>query len=284
MNVESAALDQAESFGKPRRSPFSWPGQLLGSYSKAPSLLRILKKRDFETLHRCIQDPTIRTDCWFTETYSMVGENCLHLLLQFRPPAKVVQIMLHEFRRVTGVEVPHLTVDYLGRSPLHVALCFYNSPDVVALLASTECGKTAAMAIDANHRLPLHNAIICYRESLEPSEARKIIKEGLQIEDIQADIVASIVLLLKVFPGAISIRDINRYTPLKYAREVPQANDMVDAMQRIAKRCSFSKSPILLLDILDVWRTTTARIPSDLSLAFEEDNVSEISPSTPLKS
>ena len=57
-----------------------------------------------------------------TKDYSMIGDNCLHLMLTFRPTPWAVQLMMDQFRFATETRDPELSVDFLGRTPLHVAL------------------------------------------------------------------------------------------------------------------------------------------------------------------
>jgi hypothetical protein len=272
----TTSIDSHASAG--RVPPFLSARRWFGASSKPPSLPRLLKKRDFEAIYHCLETSAICTDSWFTNDYSMVGENCLHLLLQYNPPAHLVELMLHQYRKVNGVERPQLTVDYLGRSPLHYALSCHNAPDVVEILASVEEGKTAAMIIDSNRRLPLHNIAVSYRESLEPSTQRILVKAGFNIQKIQANMISNAAFLLKVFPEAMSIRDADKRTPLSYVRSVPQAEELV-AVFESAKPLIRTKAPVPLLDILDRWGKASSRVPSELSLDFDEDDVSELSTS-----
>ena len=206
----------------------------------------------------------------------MFGENCLHLLLQYRPPVQVVRAMIDQYRKVRGDDSPYLTVDYLGRTPLHISLIHYNTPDVVELLASKEQAKSAAMAVDSNHRLPLHEVVISYRATFEPRKRHILVKDGLNIEDLRANIVLSAAILLDVFPEAISVRDKDHITPLQYIATAPaEARKLADQLLAAKPRVR-AKAPVPLLDILDIHRLTLPRVPSEISLDLDEDDVSSL--------
>lgn len=243
---------------------------------KAPPLTKLLKKGDFVAIDRYLHDSSICTDSWFSQDYSLFGENCLHLLLQYRPPANVVRAMLEQYRKVRSDDAPHLTVDYFGRTPLHISLIHHNTPDVVELLASKEDGKSAAMAVDSNHRLPLHEVVISYHDTLEPRKRQFLVKDGLKIEDLRNNIISNAAILLDVFPEALSVRDRDHSTPLEYlANAPPEARKLTDQLLAAKSRVR-AKAPVPLLDILDIHRLTLPRVPSEISLDADDDAFSSL--------
>lgn len=160
----------------------------------------------------------------------MVGESCLNVLLSHRPPASVVQLMLQEYRAVNRAgEDPEHTVDLLGRTPLHVAVAYLCSPDVVEVLLSSNSGRQAVKALDMQGRLPLHLAALSSNEFFDNTSAKRRLSTReisyLSNEDVQTISYGNAELLMNEWPEALLVRDSLGITPLEYTTDRAEENN-----------------------------------------------------------
>jgi hypothetical protein len=154
----------------------------------------------------------------------MIGESCLHILMRHRPPAIVVQLMLDQYRTFKGAdEQPEHSVDLLGRTPLHVAVAYLCTPDVIEVLLSTTSGRQAITALDMQHRLPLHLAALASNELLDLVQAKRKVPvksiASLSMEEIRSISQTNTELLMEVWPEALLARDNLGVTPMQYTAE-----------------------------------------------------------------
>lgn len=175
-------------------------------FRKAPPLLKLLRKGDFLNICQCLEDDSIVTKQWFEEEYGMMGENCLHASMKYKPSADVVVLMLR-FMRGFAASPPELSVDLLGRTPLHHAVEFNCDAVIIEALLSTPPGKCAADVPDAEGRLPLHLAVL----PVDPSQ--KAAKQG----DIVLD--STVELLIKCSPQSVLICDYKGKSPIDHAKK-----------------------------------------------------------------
>eukprot|EP00529_Nitzschia_sp_RCC80_P023094 CAMPEP_0113492074 /NCGR_PEP_ID=MMETSP0014_2-20120614/27883_1 /TAXON_ID=2857 /ORGANISM="Nitzschia sp." /LENGTH=466 /DNA_ID=CAMNT_0000385883 /DNA_START=130 /DNA_END=1530 /DNA_ORIENTATION=+ /assembly_acc=CAM_ASM_000159 len=138
--------------------------------TKAPSLVKLLKRRDFGTIRHMLLDSTVDVNSsWFSREYTIMGENCLHYLLRFRPDSQTVSAMIYRLR-LSGFQEPELSVDLTGRTPLHVAVFHGCDVSVIDTLLKANAGHISSRAQDVNGRVPLHYAIMM---STSPSTKTK---------------------------------------------------------------------------------------------------------------
>ena len=128
--------------------------------TKPPSLVKLLKRRDFSTIRRLLLDSTVNVNSsWFSRSYTMMGENCLHYLLRFRPDSRTVSAMIYRLHSC-GIQEPELSVDLTGRTPLHVAVLHGCDVSVIDTLLKANAGRVSTRAQDFNGRVPLHYAVM----------------------------------------------------------------------------------------------------------------------------
>mmetsp|Transcript_51691 Transcript_51691/g.124777 ORF Transcript_51691/g.124777 Transcript_51691/m.124777 type:complete len:473 (+) Transcript_51691:507-1925(+) len=128
--------------------------------TRAPSLVKLLKRRDFGTIRHMLLDSTVDVNSsWFRREYTIMGDNCLHYLLRFRPDSQTVSAMIYRLRLI-GIQEPELSVDLTGRTPLHVAVLHGCDVSVIDTLLKANAGHISSRAQDVNGRVPLHYAIM----------------------------------------------------------------------------------------------------------------------------
>ena len=172
------------------------------------------------------------------------GETPLHMLLHYKPTEAVVD-MLVDYLTDKSETVPEDLVDIMGRTPLHVGAAKACPALTMARLVSGVSGVMPAVAKDSMGRHPLHWACTnpngrdddVGRNFLTPlvrSTRNLNCARGLSDEDIDEDMssvdnmVQVVFLLLKAYPEAVAIADMNGQTPLDLAR-------IHDADRRILK-------------------------------------------------
>jgi Ankyrin repeat len=183
---------------------------------RVPPLLRLLKRRDFDTIIQLLKDPNANVEKWFDSEYNLMGENALHLVMRYSPPASLVSAMTARLQD-SGVSLqPELTVDLMGRTPLHHACEAQCEPAVIHALLETSAGAISARAKDVEGRLPLH--LLCRGYNLP--RIRK--KQSAQQERaaMLAAMSTSIKLLVGLSPRTACIRDDRRRTALDYVNNL----------------------------------------------------------------
>jgi hypothetical protein len=189
--------------------------------TKAPAFMKLLRKKDFDEIYNVLSDTSVSKSRWFEDEYSMLGENCLHTIMKYRPPARVVVLLLKKLV-IYGIPEPELSVDILGRTPLHHAVGFLCEPAVIQVLLNSTSGRLSLRAKDAEGRLPLHMAILPY-EMMNPKASRPTIRRSKKSSKVNADQIrtimkATVEILVTVCPQATLVTDDQNRTPLEYAR------------------------------------------------------------------
>ena len=191
--------------------------------TKAPSLAKLVKRRDFDRILNILIDDTISKQRWFEEEHSMLGENCLHIVLRSKPPARLVAVLLQCLKHY-GILEPELSVDILGRTPLHHAVGFLCEPAVVQVLLNSEAGLLALRAQDGEGRLPLHVAVRPYDLQISKRAFGRLKKPKMSDERIQLVVRTNVEIILTLCPQAALATDDKGRTPLEYT-EVVKVDD-----------------------------------------------------------
>lgn len=209
--------------------------------TKAKCFRKFLDKRDFDSMYEILSNPNIDSKRWFYEQYTMLGERCLHMLLHHRPPARLVSLALQRAADY-GVTEPDLEVDLLGRTPLHHAVGYGCSPEVVQVLLDSPNGRDVAIRVqDQNGSLPLHLAVLPYglrvilaartsktkrqrRIILRRLAANEVLKsledEEEELRYLQGIMAPTVALLLRAHPSLVMERDDYAQTAMHYAEEI----------------------------------------------------------------
>jgi hypothetical protein len=240
---------------------------------KPPSLTKLLKKRDFESITEQLNNPASDTGRWFDAEYSILGENCLHIILRDRPPAKLVELILKRLVEY-GIPEPELSVDVLGRTPLHHAVAFLCDPSVIRVLLSGPAGRLSVRAQDDEGRLPLHVAMLPYELEASKKEKERKKKLGhLDSSEVGILMKTTTELLVTVCPQTTLITDYKQRTPLQYAQAL-ESDDFYGAFMPIISQDlrmaeEISKSELQSNECSGMF----IEIPS-AELSLEDDDVS----------
>jgi len=193
---------------------------------KAPSLVRLARRRKFETIVDLLTDPDVIVDHWFEQEYSFMGENCLHFIMKYKPPVHLVSAMVSRLQ-VAGVENPELVVDLAGRTALHHACMWLCSPSVIYLLTQTTAGVVSARSQDLEGRLPLH-----YITSSRNLPSRWISRKSLVSSSSQPELVEvlstmemNLKLLVSISPRTSFVPDDKGCTALDCLQKLNVANE-----------------------------------------------------------
>jgi len=234
-----------------------------------PELSTLLQENQLATVLDILRDPNIDLSTWFDSEYSVTGENCLHMLVRADPPVELLQLMLQRLGSY-GISEPELSVDDLGRTPLHLAAGCSCGPAVIQVLISSPAGKMSTRAQDSEGRLPLHVAMrpyilytgkdhkVWHRPSgVEPWKTRKVMK-------------ATVSVLLEACPQAVLVEDDKKRTPMDYAdtltfdRDYAKCGFQILEALRIAAEYTLSTSMNGL--VIEVSSESSENSEDDISL------------------
>lgn len=146
--------------------------------------------------------------------------NALHLLVRYRPPASTVDLLCKWLRAHKAHSTSEEEIDKNGQTPLHVAVTRGCHVSVIARLTSTSSLSCPAAAMDVMKRCPLHWA--CCMDipnshcdgSSSIGSFKRFRKPSI---DFGENMVAVVQLLIRSYPQAVVIPDINDKTPLDLA-------------------------------------------------------------------
>jgi hypothetical protein len=192
---------------KQGRPPFTLRRRRIGDDLKRPlpSLTKLLKRKEFDSICKVLNDPKMNLGKWFEGEYSVLGENCLHEIMKHRPPAKLVELVLQRLVEY-GIPEPELSVDIIGRTPLHHALGYVCDPTVVRVLVSGHAGKLSTRAHDIEGRLPLHVATRPHELWVGKNLKRRQITNVDPVE-VQIIMRKTVELLVAVYPQSVLVQD-----------------------------------------------------------------------------
>jgi hypothetical protein len=209
------------------------------SFHRVPSLNRLLKRGDYHTVIQILNDPTANVERWLDFEYSLMGENALHFVMKFSPPAGLVTALIQRLiqQQDSGMsstlqQQPELTVDLRGRTPLHHACEAQCEPAVILALLETSAGAISARAKDIDGKLPLHLMCLGYHPSPSLSRIRmnsNRLQQG-RIDALTA-MVTSIKLLVGLSPRTACVKDDQGRTALDYIQCRPVATENETCLQ-----------------------------------------------------
>ena len=190
------------------------------SPEKLPHLSTLLQMGEFNSIHEILQDTKRNLSQWFDEEYSITGENCLHTIMKYNPPPTLIHLMIERLVDY-GISEPELSVDDLGRTPLHHAVGYSCSPAVVHELVSSPAGRLSARAQDADGRLPLHMVLQPYGiQCIGKDYKVRLSDSNVDLSAIRRIMKGTISVLLEVCPQSVTVRDDKKRTALDYAERL----------------------------------------------------------------
>jgi len=182
---------------------------------RLPSLESHCRRGEFETILELLHDQNAPIESkWLEQDYTLMGENALHFIMRFQPPADVVSAMMERLQNA-GTHQPEIAVDFLGRTPLHHACVSQCEPCVIHTLLRSPAGVISARAKDLQGRLPLH--LLC--KSYQPSRKRKIVAQAKD-EMALSKITVGIKLLVGLSPRTACVKDDKGRIPLDYVKQM----------------------------------------------------------------
>jgi len=239
-----------------KRSRFSLPWRNRSaeedlSKGRVPSLKKLLKAGAFDTITNILQDDSLDLrKKWFDKEFSMLGENCLHLLMRFRPSAELVSLMLLRLAQA-GIKEPELSVDVVGRTPLHHAVGFLCEESVLNVLLESDAGQKSVRAQDLEGRVPLHTAMRPFyvfgkhdhrKKHPEGTEYIDALLDGkpanlkLTAEEVGELMKDSVFLLLDTWPQSVLVRDDDMRRAAYYMKKTVQHDCFREAGEVIRQR------------------------------------------------
>ncbi|KAG7357197.1 ankyrin repeat domain protein [Nitzschia inconspicua] len=187
-----------------------------GRSGRIPPLERLLRRGDFPTIIQLLKDPNANLDRWFDSEYNFVGENALHLIMRYGPPAELVTCLIARLKESGVSSQPEVTVDHRGRTPLHLACESHCEPAVIHALLETSAGALSARSKDLDGRLPLH--LLCRGCKLPRIRKPKDAQQG-RVVALRA-VATNITLLVGLSPRTACVPDYKHNTALDYIQNV----------------------------------------------------------------
>jgi hypothetical protein len=166
------------------------------------------------------------------------GTTILHLLMPFRPPARVVQLLVSKLSSIRPNVVPEGATDLQGKTPLHWA-AWYNCD--IATVQELMKGLLTVVPVfthDAMQRLPLHWA--CVHPNQHNHNKKNLfslvvffrsefnVKNKMDTHNRMQIINA----LIRIYPHSVYVPDVHGMTPLDLAIQNQMDPQIIDLLKR----------------------------------------------------
>lgn len=206
-----------------------------------PAMITLARQKRFDELNHILAESPINEIVGWMQNCSqifntkMLGTSStpLHIILKFNPPAVTVKLLIERLREINPDAVHEEAIDHRGRTPLHVACAYKVDVSVIFRLIT---GMTLAMPAfrkDDDDRLPIH--VLCSGPLGPVKTLRFRFLSGETVRNLNK----VILLLLKVYPESILVRDKDGYLPV----ELAMRNHMPDSviMHLVQKATAFNQ-------------------------------------------
>lgn len=199
-----------------RAGCYPWSKRLVVLRKPRTPLLRLAKLQKYDEIIDILRDDSYTFKAWIREcSDKQRGRSALHLILEYRPTVKVVDLLIMRMRQVDQDSIPEIARDKEGMTPLHVAVA--RSCDVL-VIEKFLCGKNAssqhnaAAIVDCQQRYPLHWACA------NPSSLFKPTISTLATDSTIENKVRAISCLVVAYPIASDSKDASGWTPKTMAK------------------------------------------------------------------
>jgi ankyrin repeat protein len=215
------------------------------------SFVRLARQRKFDEIMMILQTEGVKVETWLEAAtlggkrsrHIMNGESALHVLVMYRPPISVVDLLSRWFTTHKSGFVPEDAVDAQGQTPLHIAVTRGCDVAVIERLTNVPSSVLPATTMDYWRRCPLHWA--CCMQVPPPEDESRVGSRGRSVpsKEFAENMVSVVQLLIKAYPLAAVIEDTDQKTPLDLAVENRLDKRILLALLKAAGENSFSKSP-----------------------------------------
>jgi ankyrin repeat protein len=164
------------------------------------------------------------------------GTTMLHMILQYKPPVSLVNLLILKLSELYQGFVPEDAVDVRGRTPLHLAVQYYCDPSVIQRLISGRMSSAPAVTKDYWGRLPLHWA--CENSQGHKYNGWRLLACGSRSEQCSIMSAEIIEILLTVYPHAVTVKDCKGCTPLDLALENGADHETVLLLDHVNRKLS----------------------------------------------
>jgi hypothetical protein len=181
-------------------------------------------------------------DIWlFHNLHSFRGESPLHMIMHYHPTPTVVDKLIEYLSSSkTSHAVPEEAIDMQGFTPLHVGACKGCSASVMRRLITGVSVVMPAITKDSMGRHALHWACANPRGKASTAlctpfrQRRSLNTDGFSPVD---NMVQVVVLLVKAYPEASTIPDMENNTPLDLARANGADPRIITLMEAAFQSC-----------------------------------------------
>ena len=140
----------------------------------------------------------------------------LHLIMEHRPPVKLVDLLILRLSELKDGFVPEDAADWRGRTPLHLAVYFGCDSTVIKRLVHGAGAVVPAVTKDATGRLPMHWACESPRGLNNKGKGTCVFRCGNRSKQCD-NMVEIIEVLMEAYPHAVTVKDLSGNTPLHLA-------------------------------------------------------------------
>jgi Ankyrin repeat len=205
-HVDARSTTSAKSF---LGTVYSGVASRLRSRKPKMPLAKMARNQQFDELIKVLKNDKYNFKAWFRACTTSVHQAPLHVVLQHRPPVRVIDLLIRRLHEVDSSDKLVDGTDDHGKTPLHVAVHKNCSLKVIDRLIreGSACNVNVAAIADFTARYPLHwacgNPACLIKASVSKLATDRNIEERIQI--ISALVVAH--------PGAATAKDVNGWTP-----------------------------------------------------------------------
>lgn len=180
-----------------------------GKFEEIEEILKALKASDLATW---LEDFSPAQNDAGLEAFR--GATMLHLIMEYKPPATLVDVLILRLSELKDGIVPEDATDLRGRTPLHLAVHYCCEPSVIKRLVYGVVSVLPAVTKDSTGRLPLHWA--CENPQGFTIKSACMLCCGNRPKNCDK-MVEIIEMLMKVYPHAVTVKDMAGNTPLTLA-------------------------------------------------------------------
>jgi hypothetical protein len=193
----------------------SWSKQIAFGRPRAP-LLSLAKLQKFGEIIDILEDNRYNFKTWLRDCSNQrSGQTALHLVLDHRPPLRVVNLLLMRMRQVDHGSIPETVQDKQGRTPLHVAVARACDIRIIERFLRVNFNSpqdNLATVVDRDKRYPLHWACA------NPFSLHKAMVSTLATDSCIENMVRIISCLVVACPAAADSEDESGWTPKDMAK------------------------------------------------------------------
>lgn len=242
------------------------------------SLRHLCKQRKFGEILRILDNDGIDHEEWLGTYAKTKAGTALHMLVAHRPPVKLVDVLIWKMVDLVPSTIPEDTRDNKGRTPLHIAAACGCARPVIERLLEGVSAVMPAVAIDDHERLPLHWACANPNGYQQLGRRRRSMASCQSTPEADiANMVNVVCALIRAYPEAAMIADLDGMTPMDLAKKHFADRRMVSVLEAAVNWGATKNINTTVPSLTEsIESSDSSDVPQEIFDAFKADDVSTI--------